>query len=61
MTQATDDDTAALVAQAAAGLQVPVAQQDREQSAALLAGMAAMVAGLRQALALEQGEGRHAC
>lgn len=59
MAQATCDDPAGLVAHAAADLQVPVAQPDREQAAALLAGMAAMVAGLRQALA--QGEGQHVC
>ncbi|EON19862.1 hypothetical protein C265_10661 [Cupriavidus sp. GA3-3] len=59
MAQASDDDPAGLVAQAAAGLQMPVAPQDCEQAAALLAGMAAMVAGLRQALA--QAEGQHGC
>lgn len=59
MAQATDDDPTSLLAQAAAALQVPVARQDCEQAAALLAGMAAMVAGLRQALA--QGEGQHGC
>lgn len=57
MVQAHGEDPAGLVAQAAARLQVPVAQQDCEQAAALLAGMAAMVASLRQALA--QAEGKH--
>ncbi|MDQ0139738.1 hypothetical protein [Cupriavidus necator] len=55
MVQARGEDPAGLVAQAAAQLQAPVVQQDCEQAAALLAGMAVMVASLRQALA--QGEG----
>ncbi|SOZ18355.1 conserved hypothetical protein [Cupriavidus taiwanensis] len=57
MVQDHGEDPARLVAQAAAPLQLPVASHDCEQAAALLAGMAAMVARLREALA--QGEGQH--
>lgn len=57
MVQVHGDDPAGLVALAAANLQGPVSEQDCEQAATLLAGMAAMVAGLRDALA--QGEGQH--
>ncbi|MCO4888133.1 hypothetical protein MKD50_02010 [Cupriavidus sp. WGtm5] len=57
MMQACGDDPARLVAQATASLQLPVAPHDCAQATALLAGMAAMVARLREALA--QGEGQH--
>ncbi len=57
MVQGHGDDPARLVAQTAAPLQLPVAQHDCEQAAALLAGMATMVARLREALA--QGEAQH--
>ena len=57
MVQGHGDDSARLIAQATAPLQLPVAPHDCEQAAALLAGMAAMVARLREALA--QGEGQH--
>lgn len=53
--QACGDDPARLVAQATTPLQLPVAPQDCEQAAALLAGMATMVARLREALAQEAG------
>ncbi|SOY68976.1 conserved hypothetical protein [Cupriavidus taiwanensis] len=57
MVHAHGEDPADLVAQAAAPLQRPVAPQDCEQAVALLGGMAAMVARLRDALA--QAEGQH--
>ncbi|RAS03427.1 hypothetical protein [Cupriavidus alkaliphilus] len=56
MVNAYGDDPAGLAAQAAANLKGPVAPHDCEQAAALLAGMAAMVAGLRDALAREAGQ-----
>ncbi|MCO4860918.1 hypothetical protein MKD38_04500 [Cupriavidus sp. WGlv3] len=56
MVQGHGDDPARLVAQAAAPLQLPVAPHDCEQAAALLAGMAAMVARLRQTLAQEEAQ-----
>lgn len=57
MDPAQGADAIGLVAQAAANLQGPVARQDCEHAAALLAGMEAMVARLREALA--QGEGQN--
>ncbi|SPS00827.1 hypothetical protein [Cupriavidus taiwanensis] len=56
MVRAYGDDPAALAAQAAANLKGPVAPHDCELAAALVAGMAAMVAGLRDALAREEGQ-----
>lgn len=58
MTQGRADDSRALIEQMAARLCLPVSPQDGEQAAALVAGMASMVAGLRRALADEgHGEG----
>lgn len=54
MTQARTDDPRALVEQMAARLNLTVSPQDAEQAAALVAGMAAMMAGLRQAMAHEE-------